>query len=189
MQINRKMLPEVEFFITSIGITVMCERLSVARYVPFDQPSKCRECRSTEAEIDFIVTKEGITIYCTRNKRPQFIPFDEVYELPGHCFFKIRNKGRVFNVPYGKPPPPHYRIKKEEEEEQMPEVKEERAIKLPKESQERLVLLAAKQDCYEEMQDIYDSIPKEAYTRESTPAVTTGEEMKEEEIPIDKPTD
>jgi hypothetical protein len=41
------------------------------------------------------------------------------------------------------------------------------------------------------MQDIYDSIPKEAYTRESTPAVTTGEEMKEQEeeekIPIDKP--
>ncbi|CAK5010258.1 unnamed protein product [Meloidogyne enterolobii] len=48
------------------------------------------------------VRSEGITIYCTRiGSGTRFVPFDTVYDLPTHCFFKIKNKGRVFNVPHG----------------------------------------------------------------------------------------
>ncbi|KAL7070877.1 hypothetical protein ACQ4LE_009962 [Meloidogyne hapla] len=59
--------------------------------------------KRSEVELDFIVTKEGVTIYCTRIKSPTFIPFDTIYDLPSHCFFKIKNKGRIFNIQHGVP--------------------------------------------------------------------------------------
>ncbi|CAK5072827.1 unnamed protein product [Meloidogyne enterolobii] len=43
---------------------------------------------------------EGVVVYCTRFEGSRFVPFDLLYDLPGHCFFKVKNKGRVFNVPY-----------------------------------------------------------------------------------------
>nr|CAD2201912.1 unnamed protein product [Meloidogyne enterolobii] len=97
-----QILPEVDFNISSSGITVLSSRLTTPRFIPYDQSGRCKECKSTEVEIDFIVTKEGITIYCTRiGSGTRFVPFDTVYDLPTHCFFKIKNKGRVFNVPHG----------------------------------------------------------------------------------------
>nr|CAD2193084.1 unnamed protein product [Meloidogyne enterolobii] len=97
-----QILPEVDFNISSSGITVLSSRLTTPRFIPYDQSGRCKECKSTEVEIDFIVTKEGVTIYCTRiGSGTRFVPFDTVYELPTHCFFKVRNKGRVFNVPHG----------------------------------------------------------------------------------------
>jgi len=96
------LIPEVEFNVTSAGITVLpCERLSMARSIPFDSPGRCRECKSADVELDFVVTKEGVYINCSRVKGQRFVPFDVVYELPGHCFFKLRNKGRVFNIEHG----------------------------------------------------------------------------------------
>uniref|UniRef100_A0A914LTJ0 Uncharacterized protein n=2 Tax=Meloidogyne incognita TaxID=6306 RepID=A0A914LTJ0_MELIC len=100
-----QILPEVDFNISSSGITVLSSRLTTPRFIPYDQSGRCKECKSTEVEIDFIVTKEGVTIYCTRiGSGTRFVPFDTVYELPTHCFFKVRNKGRVFNVPHGVQP-------------------------------------------------------------------------------------
>uniref|UniRef100_A0A914L8F6 Uncharacterized protein n=1 Tax=Meloidogyne incognita TaxID=6306 RepID=A0A914L8F6_MELIC len=93
-----QILPEVEFSITSIGITLSSSRLSTPRFVPYDQAGRCRECKSTEVELDFAITKEGVTTWCTRFAGSRFVPFDKIYDLPGHCFFKIRNKGRVFNI-------------------------------------------------------------------------------------------
>ena len=88
--LSQQILPEVDFNITSSGITLIAsERLSTPRFIPFDQTGKCRECKGTEAEIDFIVTKEGVTVYCTRLKGLRFVPFDTIYELPGHCFFRV----------------------------------------------------------------------------------------------------
>ncbi|CAK5022768.1 unnamed protein product [Meloidogyne enterolobii] len=43
---------------------------------------------------------EGVVVYCTRFEGSRFVPFDLLYDLPRHCFFKVKNKGRVFNVPY-----------------------------------------------------------------------------------------
>lgn len=104
--LSQKILPAIDFQITCNGITVNAsERLRNPRFLPFDIHGRCSGCRGTEAELDFIVTKEGITIYCSRFRGKRFVPFDVINDLPGHCFFKIRNKGRVFNVPYGQPPP------------------------------------------------------------------------------------
>lgn len=100
-------LPEVEIRISASGITLISEnRLSMPRFLPFDYPGRCRDCRSTECEIDFITTKEGVTVYCTRIKGCRFVEFDQINELPGHCFFRIKNKGRVFNVEHGNSPSP-----------------------------------------------------------------------------------
>nr|CAD2206318.1 unnamed protein product [Meloidogyne enterolobii] len=96
-----QIIPEVDFNITTNGITITSERITTPRFIPFEHGGRCRECKSTEVELDFIVTKEGVTIYCTRLSSPRLVPFDCIYDLPGHCFFKIKNKGRVLNIPYG----------------------------------------------------------------------------------------
>uniref|UniRef100_A0A914M471 Uncharacterized protein n=1 Tax=Meloidogyne incognita TaxID=6306 RepID=A0A914M471_MELIC len=77
------------------------DKESLAAQIIPEHGGRCRECKSTEVELDFIVTKEGVTLYCTRLSTPRFVPFDCIYDLPGHCFFKIKNKGRVLNIPYG----------------------------------------------------------------------------------------
>jgi len=98
-------LPEISINITTTGITINSdERLSTPRFLPFDQKGKCSNCKSTEMEIDFAVTKEGVTIFCSRIRGSRFVPFDHVIGLPGYTFFKIKNKGRVFNVNHGFPP-------------------------------------------------------------------------------------
>nr|CAD2209235.1 unnamed protein product [Meloidogyne enterolobii] len=100
-----QILPEIEFNITANGLTISAsERISTPRFVPFDHAGRCRECKGSEVELDFVVTKEGVTCYCTRIKTPTFIPFDTIHDLPGHCFFKIKNKGRIFNIEHGSPP-------------------------------------------------------------------------------------
>lgn len=95
-----KIFPEVEFNLTPSGITISSPRFNTPRFIPYDQGGKCRTCKSTEVEIDFIIVKEGVVVYCTRFEGSRFAPFDSLFDLPGHCFFKVKNKGRVFNVPY-----------------------------------------------------------------------------------------
>uniref|UniRef100_A0A914LP35 Uncharacterized protein n=1 Tax=Meloidogyne incognita TaxID=6306 RepID=A0A914LP35_MELIC len=100
----KQIIPEVDFNITANGLTISAsQRISTPRFVPFDHAGRCRECKGSEVELDFLVTKEGVTIFCTRIKSPTFIPFDSIYDLPGHCFFKIKNKGRIFNIQHGVP--------------------------------------------------------------------------------------
>nr|CAD2202669.1 unnamed protein product [Meloidogyne enterolobii] len=99
--LTRQVLPEVEISINLNGITISSDRLTPSRFVAYDIGGKCRECKSTEVELDFVVTKDGITIYCSRISGTRYVPFDSTYELPGICFFRIKNKGRVFNIPYG----------------------------------------------------------------------------------------
>ena len=105
--LTSQILPEIDFNILSTGITIKSnDRLSTPRFIPFDQAGRCKECKATEVEVDFIVTKDGVTLYCSRIKGSRFIAFDAAYELPGHCFFRIKNKGRVFNIPHGEMPVP-----------------------------------------------------------------------------------
>ena len=85
----KEILGEAEINISSTGVTVTSKRLSTPRYIPFDHAGKCRCCKGSEVELDMMITKEGITIWCTRTKQVQFVPFDAVYDLPGHCFFKV----------------------------------------------------------------------------------------------------
>jgi len=95
-----KIFPEVEFNVTTSGITISSPRFNTPRFIPYEQGGRCRTCKSTEVELDFIIVKEGVVVYCTRFEGSRFAPFDSLFDLPGHCFFKVKNKGRVFNVPY-----------------------------------------------------------------------------------------
>ncbi|KAI3407893.1 hypothetical protein GPALN_013206 [Globodera pallida] len=134
-----QIVPAVEISLTTNGIVVSSERIAVPRTLPFDIVGKCRECKATECETEWCTTKEGVTIWCTRFKTsPRFVPFDLVYELPGYTFFKIKNKGRVFNVEHGMrenactqtpapvyhlpppPPPPQLPKRKYTEEKPLP---------------------------------------------------------------------
>lgn len=99
-------LPEVEINVTTTGISVYCDRLSTHRSIPFDIGGRCKECKASEIGTDFVVCKEGVTVWPNRLKGPKFLPFDYLCELPGYTFFKIRNKGRILNIPHGVPPPP-----------------------------------------------------------------------------------
>lgn len=101
----KNILPEIEFRVSTAGITVISQnRLDTPRYLPFDSPGRCKECRGTEVEIDFIVTKKGVTVYCSKIRGSRFVEFDQMNDLPGYCFFKIKNKARVFNVEHGTKP-------------------------------------------------------------------------------------
>jgi hypothetical protein len=94
----KKLVPEVDFSISTSGITIRSDRLTTPRFVPFDTAGKCRQCRSDTAEIDFVVSTDGMNIFCSRMKEEKYIPFDTVTALPGYALFKVRSRGRVFNV-------------------------------------------------------------------------------------------
>jgi hypothetical protein len=94
------MLPEIDFLITARGITVMCQRINTPRFIPFDIPGKCVHCKSDGVEVDFAVTKDGVTFACPRIKEMKFVAFDFKYDLPDTCIFRVRSKGRVFNIPH-----------------------------------------------------------------------------------------
>jgi hypothetical protein len=86
----KDILPEIDFLISASGITVISsERLATPRYIPYDNPGKCKECKASELDIDFAVVKEGVTVYCSRFKGHRFVPFDIIHDLPEHCFFKV----------------------------------------------------------------------------------------------------
>ena len=92
-------VPEVDFKLSSTGITIMCPRFYTPRFMPFDIVGRCNVCKSDNAEIDFLITIDGITIYCNRLKQPKFIQYDYKYEsFPQFCLFRVKTKGKVFNI-------------------------------------------------------------------------------------------
>ena len=99
-------IPEIDFKLSSTGITIVCPRLYTPRFLPFDLVGKCDTCKSDSAEIDFLITVDGITIYCSRLQQPKFIPFDYKYEsFPDFCLFRVKTKGKVFNIEPSKTKP------------------------------------------------------------------------------------
>ena len=92
------LIPEVSFSVTSNGITINSPRLYTARFVQFDVTGKCRSCRSENVEIDYIVTPKGITLHSNRLKKEKDVAFDIIYELPQHSIFRLRSRGKVFNI-------------------------------------------------------------------------------------------
>ena len=92
-------IPEVEFNLSTVGITIICPRLSTPRFLQYNIKGKCDTCKSDSAEIDFLITIDGITIYCSRLLQPKFVPYDLKYEsFPSFCLFRVKTKGKVFNV-------------------------------------------------------------------------------------------
>jgi hypothetical protein len=128
----KKMVPEIDFSISSSGLTLRSKRFNTPRFVPYEATGKCKECRSDTVELDFVISQQGVTLFCSRIKGEQFVKFDKTNELPGFCFFKLRSRGRVFNLLHGDPeaadkdqttiqeymrPQQPTKVKKEEEEE------------------------------------------------------------------------
>ena len=94
-------IPEVEFNLSTVGITIICPRLPTPRFLQYDIKGKCNTCKSDSAEIDFLVTIDGITIYCNRLQKPKFVPFDYKYDsFAQQCLFRVKTKGKIFNIPY-----------------------------------------------------------------------------------------
>ena len=96
-------IPEVDFRLSSLGITLISPCLYTPCFISFDIVGKCETCKSDSAEIDFLITIEGITIYCNRLQKPKFVPYDYKYEaFPQCCLFRVKTKGKVFNIQHGK---------------------------------------------------------------------------------------
>ena len=97
-----QILPRVDILVTASGLQIISEdRLRTPRFVQFDISGKCRSCKSDSVDVDFVVSRDGVSLYCSRIKKPKFIPFDIIYDLPSHCIFRLKSRGRVFNIPYG----------------------------------------------------------------------------------------
>lgn len=95
-----KILPKVDFLVTSSGLQISCERITTPRILKFDKPGRCRACKADTVEISFVVSKEGVWVDCTRIRGTPFIPFDIVYDLPNHCIFRLKSRGHIFSIPY-----------------------------------------------------------------------------------------
>lgn len=93
-----QLLPDIDFNVSASGITVKCDRLNMPRFVQFDVTGKCKSCRSVDVEIDYVVTAQGITIYSNRLKSSAYVAFDVVYDFPEHCFFRLKSRGKIFNI-------------------------------------------------------------------------------------------
>ena len=93
-------IPEVDFLVSARGIQLTSERLFTPRFIPFDVPGKCSLCKCDGVEIDFAVYQRGVFIYCPRMKGLKFVAFDIKTPLPSHCTFRVKCKGRVFNIPH-----------------------------------------------------------------------------------------
>ena len=98
-----KDIPSIEFAVNSNGITVFSiNYLKVPRFIQFDIPGKCQNCKSDAAEIDYVVQPNGVTVYCSRLKHECFVEFDNLAVIsPGTTtFFRIKIKGKIFNIPF-----------------------------------------------------------------------------------------
>ena len=100
-----RQIPEIDFKVSSTGITVLCPRFYTPRFIQFDVTGRCESCRADSTEIDFLVTVDGVTIYCSRMRQPIFVPFDYKYMvLPNYCLFRVKTRGKIFNIEHGKQP-------------------------------------------------------------------------------------
>ncbi|KAF7636239.1 hypothetical protein Mgra_00004367 [Meloidogyne graminicola] len=93
-----ELIPEVTFSVSTIGITINSPRLDTARFVQFDVAGKCRSCRSESVEIDYVVTPGGISLHSNRLKGEKHVAFDTIYEIPQHSLFRLKSRGKVFNI-------------------------------------------------------------------------------------------
>ena len=71
-------LPEIEFYVNSSGVTIFCTQLITPRFVPFDQKGRCPTCKSDNVELEYIIQTEGITLVCPRFKKDKFVQFDPI---------------------------------------------------------------------------------------------------------------
>lgn len=116
-------LPEVDFSVTSLGITIYSPRFSEPRYIDFDFKGKCKTCKSQIADIEFFVDGNFVKLYSSRFKQPKFVFFDYPQNLPDSCQFRVRMKGSSYIIPYEKTL--HQNQKKSEPKDNEQQIKSE----------------------------------------------------------------
>nr|CAD2207066.1 unnamed protein product [Meloidogyne enterolobii] len=102
-QLLEKVIPEVLFTVSSYGVTISSPRLMTARFVEFDLAGKCKSCKGENVDIDFIVTPKDVTLYCNRLKSEKVVMFDHIYEIPQQCIFRVKSRGKNFNIFHKEP--------------------------------------------------------------------------------------
>nr|CAD2197357.1 unnamed protein product [Meloidogyne enterolobii] len=102
-QLLEKVIPEVLFTVSSSGVTISSPRLMTARFVEFDLAGKCKSCKGENVDIDFIVTPKDVTLYCNRLKSEKVVMFDHIYEIPQQCIFRVKSRGKNFNIIHKEP--------------------------------------------------------------------------------------
>jgi hypothetical protein len=93
-------LPEVEFSISTTGMTIYSKRFKEPRYLEFEKKGKCRCCKSGVVDIEYVVDPTGVEIYCSRFDGPRRVMFDDPCELPQKCIFRVKTKGQSYIIPY-----------------------------------------------------------------------------------------
>jgi hypothetical protein len=103
-QQNFNDLPEIEFSISSSGITIFSPtRLTTPRYLQFDSKGRCQTCKSDNVEVDYVIQREGVTIFCSRLKQEKYIPFDTATPIiVDRAFLRIKTRNRSFNLPFNR---------------------------------------------------------------------------------------
>lgn len=96
----KKILPKVDFLVTTQGVQILCDRITTPRLLKFDKPGRCSTCKSDSVEISFCVEKRGVWVDCTRIKDLQFVPFDLINDFPRTCIFRLKSKARIFSIPH-----------------------------------------------------------------------------------------
>lgn len=147
----KKGLPEVDFFVSAAGITVSSERLKTARYVPFDVQGKCHHCKADSSELDFAITPEGIMLFSPRLKGMKYLQFDTKVPIDNPCVFRVKCKGKVFNIPIG-------------EEDEM----SEEAMKEPTDEEEEAVKPLKKKSRFDPVLPVTPPMEKKDEPKEQT---------------------
>jgi hypothetical protein len=93
-------LPEVDFSVSTTGITIHSGRFSEPRYLEFEQKGKCRLCKSGTVDIEYYIDTNGVGIFSSRFDGPRYVAFDYPVDLPGQCVFRVRSKGQSYMIPY-----------------------------------------------------------------------------------------
>ena len=93
-------LPEVDFSVSTQGVTIYSDRFTEPRFLEFDIKGKCPKCKSNSTEIDYFINESGIEIESTRFIAPKFVFFDLPHRLPNQCHFRVRMKGQNYIIPF-----------------------------------------------------------------------------------------
>ena len=93
-------LPEVDFSVSTQGVTIYSDRFFEPRFLEFDIKGKCPKCKSNSTDIDYFINANGIEIESTRFNQARFVFFDIPHHLPNQCHFRVRMKGQNYLIPF-----------------------------------------------------------------------------------------
>jgi hypothetical protein len=96
---NFEGLPEVDFSVSTQGVTIYSPHFQEPRYLEWDKKGKC-ECQSNGANIDYFIDGNGIQLKSWRFNTLRYVFFDFPTAIPNACYFRVRMKGQIHYIPY-----------------------------------------------------------------------------------------